>query len=455
MTVISVKALNFKKLRNVDVKLNGKSFFLVGDTKEGKSTFLKIIMSTLMIEDFPTNPLSDGADKGEIEVVHELNGIKYTVKRSYPDNQGKNGRFTVTDQNGGRHTLTTLLDTIFGKAFTNSFFNYNEYFHVQKSPEARYNYFVKAIGGDQVVENNQAIARIRKQRGLIGTERDKYQAIIDHSSLNPETLEEDLVYYNEEKTTDEVIKKRDELLLTRKSITNLNAQLSVVKDGNSAYEMATESLTGIDDEILDLEKRLTELKTERELVIKWQTENPADFDRQKELEQEIATAEEFNTEVEKKANDLYDDGVREVTVFNQMHNELHAAIKSYNEYLRCDKEWNEKDAEILELLEENKSLFKNKINVNGLSVEEGIVMYNGKEFSYDNLSTGESLRLAMEIQRSLNPAGNNLIAIPNALLLGSDLDEILEECKKMDIQAMVEITERKQKFEIKFEEDYK
>lgn len=458
MAVIEVRARNFKKLENIDIKPNGKSFFVIGDTNQGKTTLMKIILSTLMIEDFPEDPITTGKTEGYIEAVHELDGIKYTVRRTFTDKKDSKTRFTVTDQNGGRHTLSTLLEKIFGKAFTNSYFDYNEYFHKQKSSDTRYAYFVKAIGGDRVFENNIKKEKLLDERGRLGTERTKYRNIVDHSSLNPETLEADLLYYKDEKLQDEAILKKNEILAKRKSIVNLTNQLTVVKEGNSAYEISEESLTDINAEIDELEKKLLDAKESRDKILTWQKNNQPDFETQNTLTLEIANADEFNKTIEQEADELYDDLIRTMNVHNNMRNELNTAITSYNEYIRYDTEWNEKDGEIKALIEENKKIFADRIQIEGMSIEEingkPVIMYDGREFSWENLSKGKSLRLTMEIQRMLNPKGNNLIVIPEAQSLGSELDEILEECKEHGIQAIVEVTERKQEFKIKFEEDF-
>ncbi|HTB30809.1 MAG TPA: hypothetical protein VK808_02215, partial [Bacteroidia bacterium] len=59
-----------------------------------------------------------------------------------------------------------------------------------------------------------------------------------------------------------------------------------------------------------------------------------------------------------------------------------------------------------------------------------------------------------QIQRAINPAGINLIVVPEAQSLGSGMDEIIEECNSLGVQYIMEVTERKQPFKIKFEEEF-
>lgn len=459
MSVISVKVHNFKKLESFEHTFNGKSFFVIGDSKEGKSTLLNVILSTLMIKDFPEDPITTGKESGFVEAVHEFEGMKYTIRRTFTNDKDKKTRFTVTDEKGVRHTLSNLLENLWGKAFTNAYFDYNQFFFQQKSTETRTAYLIKAIGGEDVNTNLDKIKKLKLQRAAVSNNVDQYQYIINNSTLNPETLEADIELYKEEKKNDVALEKKNEILAKRKSIVNLNTQLQIVREGNGAYEMSEISLSEKDFEIEELKKQLNAALEERTKILEWQRDNPGDLKRQGELELELSTAEEDNRKLEIEADEIYDTEMSAINKHNSMRAQLHEAIESYDLYLKYNKQWEEKDAEIKRLIKENKTIFTSRLPIPEMSIEEVddkmIVMYNGREFSYENLSKGESLKLAMEIQRFLNPKGNNLIVIPEAQSIGSeDMAEILSICKDNDIQAIIEETQRKQKMQIKFEEDY-
>jgi hypothetical protein len=99
-----------------------------------------------------------------------------------------------------------------------------------------------------------------------------------------------------------------------------------------------------------------------------------------------------------------------------------------------------------------------KIPIPGLTIEDiddkNIILYEGRELCFENISKGRSIRLAIEIQRAINPKGSHIVMIPEAQSLGSQLDEILAECKEYGIQAIIELTERKQEFHIEFEDEF-
>ncbi len=458
MTLVSGKITNFKKLKDVKFNVNKKTFFIIGDTGEGKTSLLTAILSSIMVEDFPEDPVTTGEDAGEVSMVHEFEGRLYTFRRAFV--KGKKSRWTCTDEIGGRHTPSDVLERMLGKAFVNNYFDYNQFFHKQKSTDARTEYLIKSVSGDKVFENIAKINKLTRERGPLGTEKDRLEKLIDQSGLNPDTLEEDVIKYAEEKTTEEALKIKNDTLLTRKSIINLTNQLKVVREENETYKLSEESLAEVNDEIAELERLLTAANEKKKNILQYQEDFPPDFETQAALEKELETVEEDNKDIEEKADLEYNRMVMDVNTFNLERKELSDAIINYDLFLEASSSWQEKDDEINRLKAENKELFASRLPIPGMTIEEYgeegklMVMYDGREFCYENLSKGKSLRLTMEIQRFLNPKGNNFIVIPEAQSLGSELDDILQECKDHNIQAIVEVTERKQKFQIKFEEDY-
>lgn len=460
MAVISVRAKNFKKLKDLDEKFDGKTFAIVGDSEVGKTSLMQIIQASLMQQDFPQDPLTKGEQEGFFEVVHELDGIKYTVSRPFNNKKGtaSKTRFTVRDENGGRHSLEDLLTRIFGKAFINSNFDYYQFFFECKSKEARFNYIVKAVGGDEVLTNIETINKKKRERGVLGTQRDVYATLIDNSPIHPESVEQDMMHYAYAMDMMDAEQIKDEILATRESVFNITTQLSVVKEGNEAFQRSEAENKGLAADIEALEKQIAEMKRVLEFNKRWQQENQPDFEYQAELEDKLSKVEETNHEIEREANIAYNDKINEINTFNKMRDNFETALQNFEKYNEVDKEWTKLDQDIKSLIEKNREIFKNKIPIPGLTIDEvdgkSIVMYEGLELCWENVSKGRSIRLAIEILMAINPKGNHIVMIPEAQSLGSQLDEILDECKQFGIQAIVEITERKQEFHIEFEEQF-
>ena len=69
MAINKVKLTNFKKFENLEVLLDGKNTFVVGDIGAGKSTLLDAIMMSNMQMDWPSEvPLTEGKESGSVEV---------------------------------------------------------------------------------------------------------------------------------------------------------------------------------------------------------------------------------------------------------------------------------------------------------------------------------------------------------------------------------------------------
>lgn len=449
---------NFKVIEDLEINPKGQTTIVIGDSGSGKTTLLKAIRSTLLQDEFPSDPITTGKKEGFIKVTHNWEGMDYTITRTFTNDRTKKSRFTVVDQNGGKHSLTDLLTKIYGKAFVNQHFDYQEYFFGNKTADTRHQYMMKAIGGDKVLENLTKVRSYKKERGKVGTSKDFYQALIDDSCINPETLDADLEFYAEPKNIDEATKVRNAKLLERVSVTNLMNQQEVVKQANDAYAKSEESEKNLIAQIADLEKKLAEAKKELVLVKDYQKKNKPDLALEAELATKIENAEIDNGKIEQEADVLYQDALMEVNEFNRKRDELNSALNNFKLYTEFETQWDELDEKITVLLEENKSIFKSRIPVPGLTIEEdgekNIVMYNGREFTWENLGHGEAIQLSIEIQRSINPKGFNVVVIPDAQLLGSRLDDILKSCKNYNIQAIVEVTERKQPLKIVFEEEY-
>lgn len=470
MAVLSVTAWNWRKNKNIHFDFKGKTVALIGDSETGKSSIIEIIKISMGLEDFKRDALSKGEEEGGFKIVHEWDGIKYTISRPVNNKKGEKGktRFTVVDEKGGRHTLETLLESIFGKAFVNSHFDYYQYFYEQKSPEARFNYMVKACGQEKVLTNLETIARKRKERGKYGTQRETLKTLINDSPISedPEQLMKDMEYYAEPKTMEEADQIKKEILDTRDSVFNITTQLNIVKKANQEYKDSEIALQVTNENIAEIQERLRQAIEHKEKIVQWQADNEPDFAYQTELEEKLSKVEKDNEDIEKKADIAYSEKLTEVNTFNQMRASFEYALVNFEKWTEANDSWNNLDTEIKDLGAENTELFKKSLPVPGLSFEETevivkgepknivMVMYDGLELTADNISKGRSIRLAIDIQKAINPGGNHIVIIPEAQSLGSQVDEILEECKRCNVQAILEITERKQPLHLEFEEEF-
>jgi DNA repair exonuclease SbcCD ATPase subunit len=340
--VTDVKLINYKIHRDFQFSPNGKSFAIVGDSGTGKSTLIDVILMSLGVIPFDKKCLSDGAESGRMEVTHDFgDGNKYTVKRRF----SKKGvmRFEVTDQNGGDHTMEVLLGKVLGKAFTNTYFDYRKYFHDCKTSAARFEYMVRAVGGDVVLDNNRTINRKIDERNTIGGKRSTFETLLEQNTiLDPDKLDEQEVYYAKLKTLDDIYedetyKQLESQLIQKES---LELDLEIVSESNDKYKKAELREVAIDTEIAELERQIRELKAEKKDSQKWRKQNPADFEFEKELAEQIAKADEQNAELYPKIKQAKDAAQERINTYNYEYNQFNTGLGYLQEFLSLNEKWN-------------------------------------------------------------------------------------------------------------------
>lgn len=455
MAVNYVKIKNYKKFPDLHLKLDGRNTFFVGDIGAGKTCVLDLIMSANMQKEFPTDPLTNGQESGGVEIGEEFEGLEYIIKRNF--SKKDNGRWTVTAKNGDKPpSLTVLLDRILSKTLKNGFFDYITYFFELKSPQARFDYMVKTCGGEEVVKNLSLTKTKVVKRRKIGADRAQQLAVYKQlGELTKEEVKEKSILYKEPKEQEEATIVYNKLIETKIPVEPLKINIGHVRVELNQKKGYTSRLIDIDLAI----KKLQQEKTEIEVASKKIKSTLKDEVR---LESEINELEIKNKEIEETADKAYEEEINNIITFNAKRKDFIDSITALRAYKKLDDEWKELDQAIIDLEKENTILFKKKLPIPELGVATretekeviDIVTYNDREFSFENLSKGESIIIAAKIQNALNPGGNNFIVIPEANLLGSKLDDILEECKKFKIQALVEVTQRKQEFKIIFEEEF-
>jgi energy-coupling factor transporter ATP-binding protein EcfA2 len=468
--LLEVNVKNLKVLKGEHkISPDGQSFVVLGDSGFGKTTLLEIISAHLMKEDYPQNPLTDGENDGFTETVHQIEGVKYSIKRKFKrqeDGTVKLERFAVTSATGGKYSLTAFLETVLKGAFNSGKFDYSKFFFECKSPEARYKYLIDSIGGDEVYANNKLVTELEGERAAVGTQRTLHKAAWEQEGIfKAETVEKDLIYYEKEKTTEEAQANKQQYLAKRKSIVLITQQKQEVANSNKMYNDEKKGIEDDETGLQSLKKEYEELGRkikEKELAITSRKNGFKKFKLDETLEQSLAkqleTVEADNKLIEKEADTAYDKEVGLVNLFNVNRKNFMDTIASFRLWEAADKEWVETDNKIKEIREKNKTIFSNRLPIPELTIGEvngkEVVLYKGKEFSWDNLSKGETIKITARIQRALNPAQDSFIVIPEAQSLGSNLDDILKECKEYGVQACVEYTQRNEDFKMVFVDDF-
>jgi hypothetical protein len=461
MAVLTIECYNYKQHKNRKIVLDGKSAILMGDIKKGKSNIMKLILAHTNQGDYPSNPLSDGENEGWTKTTHKnAEGKVYTIQRKFKRNEDTGEveleRMWVYPPVGNRSSMEKMVDDVFGGAFKNGYFDYIEYFYKNKTAVTRYAYFVKAIGGAEIESNVTKINAWMRERGQVGTSRDAKWEIVEASSYDIETFEEQNKYYSQEFTLADCQKAKDEYVVKEtKDVSELRARLVKETEIIGHIEQHRKEEAEIDIQIAELQRQLQALSNKKALLDESRrvlANQLLPGQKFKKLTSDIETAEKHNSEIAKKANDLYNEKVEEMVKFRTEKEKFNAGLDAFDEWEKLDAKWNELDEKIKFAKAANDQMLQKRIPIPELSIgeldEKPAVLYKGKEFSEDNLSTGERLQLTSAIQMALNPKGDNFIVVPEAQSLGSEKDAVMKELEKHNVQYLIEMTVPDEEFKV-------
>lgn len=460
MSVLTIECYNYKQHRNTKIVLNGKSAILMGDIKKGKSNIMKLILAHTNQAPYPSNPLSYDEKEGFTKTTHLAeNGKVYTIQRKFSrDDEGNEviDRMWVYPPSGPRGSLESMVEDVFNGAFKNGYFDYIEYFYKNKSSVTRAAYFIKAIGGAEIENNVTQISKLERERGLLGTQKDQKYAIFTAIDYNPETFEADLEYYSKDKTIQDCEKAKQEYLAA-----NLKSKDDLLKISDTQMQLHFDvkkveyTVANIDVNISNIEaqlKQLTDLRAEKQIEIKKIKEGLLPAKKFDKVVTDIVKIDDHNGIAKIKADEIYTEELTKLVEFKTNKDKFNNGLTAFEEYQEIDTKWNELDEKIKAKKLENEHIFRSRIPlpeltigetkrvVKGEEIIEPVILYKGKEFSEDNLSTGERLSITSAIQMALNPEGGNFIVIPEAQSLGSEKAAVIEELEKHGIQYLIEMT---------------
>jgi GTPase SAR1 family protein len=452
-----IELFNFGIHEHLVINPNGESMIVVGDSGTGKTTLSKAILAHIDQGGYPTNPLADGKDEGFTKSHYTAaNGKTYTVIRKFfrrKDGTIDNGRFEVRGPDNSKLSLKNIMSDVFNNVFTHSKFEFNEYFNKRASPTARYQYMRDAIGGDVIDKNQEDITKWEKERGPIGTQREVKKEL--WNSIDLDTVDERAEYFDKERDQKEAEDAKKKHLDTQKPVADLKAKLDAHVDSTVEIDLINQAIRMTETEIVDIEeqiKKLQELLGEKKTeiaeakgMIKQEEKKLLSKKAYDKVTADLAKIEQANAKIVLEADKIYTDTLNDIIEFGIQKAAFLKGVDAYEEWLELDAKWNDLDAKIKAKREENDAFFKAALPLKELSIGQDksgslIVLYNGREFSADNLSTGEQIRITAEIQLALNPNGGNFIIIPNAQDLGSKLKEVRKACEKFNVQYLVEMT---------------
>lgn len=362
--ITSFEAENVKRIKAVQFTPSEDGLTIIGGKNaNGKTSVLDSIVYALGGEKYrPKNFSRDGsAVPGKIRI--ELsNGL--IVERS-----GKNATLKVTDPTGRKAGQKLLNEFIEPLALNLPKF-------LNASDKEKGETLLQIIGvGEELSELDKQENLIYSERTLVGRDADKKAKLAEALEYYPDAPEE-LV------SASELIKQQQEILTKNGRNEEFRQKAS---DLEKKEALAWEKVTLAQAELEKAQARLEELKKEFNEVS--EAKEVAFFDASKledestaEIEENIANVEEINRRV--RANLTKANAVDE-------------AEQLQNEYKKLT-------GDLEAVREQRKALLDSAdLPLEGLSVNEGVLVYKGQQWS--DMSSAEQLIVATAIVRKLNP----------------------------------------------------
>lgn len=348
---------NVKRIRTLQLSPAANGLTIIGgNNNQGKTSVLDAICWLLGGNKYqPSNAQREGALTEPMLRCTLSNGL--IVER-----KGKNAALKVIDPQGNR-AGQKLLDSFLSElALDLPKF-------MQSSDRDKADTLLRIIGvGDQLAQMEQEEKRLYDQRTAIGqiqSQKDKFAAELPHWEGLP----------------DEPVSAA-ELISQQQAILARNGQrqqwVHEMQSINISIQNITAEIQRTERHLADLHAQLDELQEKAAAAQKSPEE--LQLESTAELEQNIADIDRVNAKI--RDNQRKAAAEQEAADYGRQYADLTAQI----EQIRADR----------------RALLNNaNLPLNGLSVENGKLLYNGK--AWDCMSGSEQLRVGTAIVRCLNP----------------------------------------------------
>ena len=399
MKIIKLKASNIKRLTAVEITPDGSVVKLTGKNASGKTSVLDAIFWAMSgTRNIQEKPIHEGQTKASIKL--ELGEL--TVERKF---NSKGTTLRVTKQNGSPLTSPQkILDELIGNL------TFDPLLFSKMAPKEQFEELRSIV----TIDGN--IDELDEKRLASFTRRTD----VKRQFKELEAQRDNLYFPSINEVADEIIEPVEIIAKINLSIEH-DKSLNEMRNSKESFERTGEILKNeidsIKQKLFDLEEQLfrdEENVTKLNALIKEKGEAADIAGLQKELEEATGI------------NNL----VRQKLAFKEKKDACERAEQSIESL----------NATIEEVDEEKTRLMSTaKFPVEGLSFDEGIVLFNNVPF--EQASSAEQLRVSMAMAISANP-DFRVIRITDGSLMDSDSFKIIEEmADKHDFQVWVEVVD--------------
>ena len=402
--ISSLELENVKRIRAVELTPTSDGLTVIGGRNaQGKTSVLDAIAWALGGKKMqPNSPNRDGSANPAHLLVKLNNGI--VVER-----KGKGGSLYVTDQTG-RKAGQTLLNEFIGQLALNlpKF--------LECTDKERADYLLDIIGvGDELVRIDTNIQRAYDERRSIG-----------QMQTRKAKAAEELPHYDDAPAVPvsvaELVQQQQEILAR-----NGENQRKRNRIGEIEREMVAAN-----SNVNLLNARLEELKRQAEKLEKDMTQ---EMERRDKLLDDL-------TDARKTAEELQDESTEEIEESIAKIEQTNAKVAANRMWTEAKKEADQLKAEYdgmtetIEKLRADRTRLLDDANMplHGLSVENGLLVYNGHVWS--DMSSAEQLQVATAIVRATNPSCGFVLVDKLEQMDSETLREFGAWCESEELQVI-------------------
>ncbi len=424
--VLKVEIKDFKKVEHVVLDVQGRSLFLIGDNKLGKTSIMDAIWTTLSNLRVPNQPIREGAEKAEILIVIGKDGHEYTIQKTFEADGTV--KLEITSPEGFKTSKVSALTNIVG----NISFDVLKFVNGSRSADGRRDQlktvrgFISEEINDKLDEMDEHIKQINDTRKAINVNITNLKQKIKGVTFSEKQYED----YAEPSDASKLMQE----------LQKINSDNNSIDIAVRAQENLKNSIKLKDDEHADFERQIEairiKMKDNRSAREKLQT----DYDNK---EEELKQYTNPTIELEKKIADSF--------AHNQIYNEIKAHKKQVKELDDLNKQYKDLEVQREKTEEAKVKLLKDqKLPIEGLTLGEDCLFINGIPLDDTQQSTSEIMDIAVRLAIAQDPV-LKIVRIDGAESFGSEMYEAVKSyVKAKGFQGFYEEVERGTK-EIKFE----
>ena len=433
-TIQQIVLTNFKKHKELALKINGNSFILAGRNGSGKSSVLQAIDHMIRQSELPEEPITDGEDSGQIEVLLADDGTMYKVRRTFTK-KGL-GRYELRrDAGNGRFDVLAPAQERFKEIFGNCL-DLTPLIHMDGRKQIEFLQSIMESDAEYknaIIENEALIKQYTEERLVIGRQKRDLESKFNVPEFRA------LVNYIGEPPVD-IISIRSKLIDTA----DILHKIAQANSSNTAAEYYIRTLQSIKVKDADITEALSSL-----IQL---------FDAKKiDIAQIKAELKEVDA-----SNALVEGELHEAAIRNKKIEQAKELEKDKKEIEKLSADW---DAYTIKIREAagmvGRSIsrcqfgdiydgleMRYSVDDYGIVTDQGLFL-RGLPFNRMQQSYGEMIKVIVLLSKALNPDGFNYVSIGDWNLLDEDnQSEVLKLSDTLGLQLGIEKVDNSKSVEI-------